>query len=127
MSNYIKSETYGRSDDYNFLSSEHYHTITYQFATADGETVGDRKIVKAGTVFSTTETTYDENSSAVTATTVLGIVFHDVDVTNGPEMGAILVGGRVFEDRITANSTQKSALNAMGIFFDTYGSTTRPY
>lgn len=127
MSNYIKTQAYGRSDNYNFLSSEHYHTITYQFATADGAEVGDRKIVKAGTVFSKTETTYDENSSAVTTTTVLGIVFHDVDVTDGPEMGALLVGGRVFADRITANSTQKQALEAMGIFFDTYGSTTRAY
>ena len=127
MSNYIKSETYGRDDNYNFLSSEHYHTITYQFATDDGAEVGNRKIVKAGTVYSTTETTYDENSSAVTTTTVLGIVFHDVDVTDGPEIGAILVGGRVFEDRITANGTQKAALNAMGIFFDTYGDTTRAY
>jgi hypothetical protein len=127
MSNYIKSETYGRADNYNFLSSEHYHTITYQFATADGATVGDRKIVKAGTVFSKDITTYDENSSAVTTTTVLGIVFHDVDVTDGPEMGALLVGGRVFADRITATSAQKSALTAMGIFFDTYGDTTRAY
>lgn len=117
MSNYIKSETYGRDDNYNFLSSEHYHTITYQFATADGATVGDRKIVKAGTVFSTSDET----------PVVLGIVFHDVDVTDGPEMGALLVGGRVFEDRITATNAQKTALNAMGIFFDTYGSTTRAY
>ena len=127
MSNYLKSETYGRDDNYNFLSSEHYHTITYQFATADGDTVGDRKIVKAGTVFSTSETTYDENSSAVTTTTVLGIVFNDVDVTDGPEIGAILVGGRVLADRITATDAQKSALEAMGIFFDTYGTTTRAY
>lgn len=127
MSNYIKSETYGRDDNYNFLSSEHYHTITYQFETSDGTTVGDRKIVKAGTVFSKDITTYDENSSATTTTTVLGIVFHDVDVTDGAEMGALLVGGRVFEDRLTVTSAQKSALTAMGIFFDTYGSTTRAY
>lgn len=119
MSNYLQTETYGRHVP-QFLADEHYVTETRQFKTSDGVDVDGRKIVKAGTVYSTSVA-----SGETTTTVAYGIVFEDVDVTNGDELGAVLIGGRVYSNRITITSAQMTALQAKGIFFDEYPETTR--
>ena len=77
----------------NFLDSEvGLVTKTAQIPQSMGQTDGDRKTVFAGTVF-------PANTSAAT-----GIVFQDVDVTDGDAIGSIMVAGRVISDRVNAAS-----------------------
>ena len=79
-------------------------------ADADG-----RKIVKAGTV-------YPKNDA-----TAKGIVYKDVDVTNGARDGAVLIAGRVLENRlpVAPAAAAKTALEDSGIYFDTAVEITR--
>ena len=66
----------------NFLDSEvGLVTKTAQIPQSMGQADGDRKTVFAGTVF-------PANTSAAT-----GIVFQDVDVTDGDAIGAVMVAG----------------------------------
>jgi hypothetical protein len=75
----------------NFLDSEvGLVTKTAQIPQSMGQTDGDRKTVFAGTVF-------PANTSAAT-----GIVFQDVDVTDGDAIGSVMVAGRVISDRVNA-------------------------
>jgi hypothetical protein len=84
---YVKN--YGKSEEINFLASAKFQNFTTQVSdagvAADAE---GRKIVKAGTV-------YPANDS-----TAKGILFHDVDVTEGPQPGALMVEGYVIEARL---------------------------
>ena len=78
----------------NFLDSEvGLVTKTAQIPQSMGQTDGDRKTVFAGTVF-------PANTSAAT-----GIVFQDVDVTDGDAIGSVMVAGRVISDRVNAAQT----------------------
>ena len=77
----------------NFLDSEvGLVTKTAQIPQSMGQADGDRKTVFAGTVF-------PADTSAAT-----GIVFQDVDVTDGDAIGAVMVAGRVISDRVNAAS-----------------------
>ncbi|MCP3741455.1 hypothetical protein [Rossellomorea sp. BNER] len=73
----------------NFLASAKYVNFTYQVsdsgvaANAEG-----RKIVPAGTVYPANDTT------------AIGILFNDIDVTEGPQPGAVMVEGYVLEERL---------------------------
>jgi hypothetical protein len=117
MSSYFKTEQYGRDDEVQFLSSwKGLVTKTYEFPQSAGVTVGDKKIIKSGTVYKLT---------AESATTYLGIVFKDVDVTDGANMGALMVGGRVLKNRLTLAAGDEAGLKALGIFFDTAPAVTR--
>ena len=78
-----------------------------------GQTDGDRKTVFAGTVF-------PANTSAAT-----GIVFQDVDVTDGDAIGAVMVAGRVISDRVNAASAAQTALK--NIVFVGANATVRGY
>ena len=79
----------------NFLDSEvGLVTKTAQIPQSMGQADGDRKTVFAGTVF-------PANTSAAT-----GIVFQDVDVTDGDAIGAVMVAGRVISDRVNAASAR---------------------
>ncbi len=83
----------------NFLDSEvGLVTKTAQIPQSMGQADGDRKTVFAGTVF-------PANTSAAT-----GIVFQDVDVTDGDAIGAVMVAGRVISDRVNAASAAQTAL-----------------
>lgn len=119
MSSYFKTEQYGRDDEVQFLSSwKGLVTKTYEFPQSAGVTVGDKKIIKSGTVYKVT-------SGEPAATTYLGIVFKDVDVTDGANMGALMVGGRVLKNRLNLASGDEAGLKALGIFFDTAPAVTR--
>ena len=83
----------------NFLDSEvGLVTKTTQIPQSMGQADGDRKTVFAGTVF-------PANTSAAT-----GIVFQDVDVTDGDAIGSVMVAGRVISDRVNAASAAQTAL-----------------
>lgn len=83
----------------NFLDSEvGLVTKTAQIPQSMGQTDGDRKTVFAGTVF-------PANTSDA-----IGIVFQDVDVTDGDAIGSVMVAGRVISDRVNAASAEQTAL-----------------
>lgn len=93
----------------NFLDSEvGLVTKTAQIPQSMGQADGDRKTVFAGTVF-------PANTSAAT-----GIVFQDVDVTDGDAIGAVMVAGRV-----NAASAAQTALK--NIVFVGANATVRGY
>lgn len=81
----------------NFLASAKYQNFTYQISdagvTADAN---GRKIVPAGTVIPSN----DENA--------FGILFNDVDVTEGPQPGAVMVEGYVIQARLPVNPTPEA-------------------
>lgn len=98
----------------NFLDSEvGLVTKTAQIPQSMGQTDGDRKTVFAGTMF-------PANTSAVT-----GIVFQDVDVTDGDAIGSVMVAGRVISDRVNAASAVQTALK--NIVFVGANATVRGY
>lgn len=98
----------------NFLDSEvGLVTKTAQIPQHLGQTDGDRKTVFAGTVF-------PANTDAAT-----GIVFQDVDVTDGDAIGSVMVAGRVISDRVNAISTAQTALK--NIVFVGANATVRGY
>lgn len=83
----------------NFLASAKVQAFTHQISdtgvTADAK---GRKIVKAGTV-------YPANDG-----TAKGIVYKDVDVTNGPQPGSLIVEAYILEARLhTAPSAEAKA------------------
>lgn len=84
---YVKKESV---NEVNFLASAKYQNFTEQVddtgITADSN---GKKIVQAGTV-------YKKNNKAI------GLVFADVDVTNGPQAAAVTVEGYVLEARLPA-------------------------
>lgn len=96
---YVKS--YGKTQQINFLASAKYQNFTYQVSNA-GVTANSegRKIVPAGTV-------YPANDA-----TAIGILFNDVDVTEGPQPGAVMVEGYVLEARlpVAPSAEAKTAL-----------------
>ena len=77
-----------------FLASEKYQNFTCTVddtgITAD---VNGKKIVPKGSLL-------DANGVIANDATVKGILFHDVDVTHGPQPGALMVEGYVLEARL---------------------------
>ena len=86
-------------------------TKTAQIPQSMGKVDGDRKTVLAGTVFPADDAT------------ATGIVFQDVDVTDGDAIGSVMVAGRVVEERVTATTEAKTALK--NIVFVAAADTTR--
>lgn len=84
---YVKKESV---NEINFLASAKFQNFTYQVdGTGIEADANGKKIVQAGTVFK-------KDGVAI------GIVFADVDVTNGPQPAAIMVEGYVIESRLPA-------------------------
>ena len=69
------------------------------------EMIGNRKIIKEGTVVDFTKQLLESNQAKVTALATpkngKGILMADVDITNGDAIGTALVKGIVFAERIT--------------------------
>lgn len=62
--------------------------------------------------------------------TAKGIVYEDVDVSTGNMPGSVVVGGRVYEDRLAAtlSTAAKTALEGKGfVFIDAAPAVERPY
>ena len=84
---YVKKENV---KEVNFLASAKFQNFTYQVDDTGVEAdANGKKIVQAGTVFK-------KDGVAV------GLVFADVDVTNGAQVAAIMVEGYVLEARLPA-------------------------
>lgn len=110
MARYSK-KTYGRK--VNFLASEvGLRLITTQVdgtgitANADG-----LKIYPAGTIIDGK-----------------GVVFEDVDVTNGEHEASLIVAGYILNDKLptAATSTQITAFGKQGLYFETSDAVERP-
>lgn len=94
---YFKEKQYGNSPE--FLASQHY--INFSTTISDVGVTADengRKYVLAGTII-------DVDGKAASAGTVAtkavaGILFATVDVTYGPQPGALMVEGYVKEGRL---------------------------
>lgn len=102
----VKTVIVGRP---NFLASEvGLRTITHTFdAESALKVVEDgRAIIKAGTI-------YPANDA-----TAKGIVFQDVDVTEGDEVGALMVGGVYYNGRlnVTVSEAAKGVFGEIGLF-----------
>ena len=99
---YVKKESV---EEKNFLASAKFQNFTYQVddtgITADEK---GRKIVRAGTV-------YRKNEKAI------GLIFADVDVTNGPQPAAVMVEGYVLEDRLPETVQEADKATMTGIKF----------
>lgn len=74
-------------------------------ASTGFEMIGNRKIIKEGTVVDFTKQLLESNQAKVTALATpkngKGILMADVDITNGDAIGTALVKGIVFAERIT--------------------------
>lgn len=93
----------------NFLASEvGLRTVTHTFLGTSSGTVTEngRKILKAGTIYPT------NNANAV------GIVFQDVDLTDGDSVEALMVGGVYLADKLSAvvSAEAKAVFVAKGLF-----------
>ncbi|MEG2898200.1 MAG: hypothetical protein RR841_08030 [Eubacterium sp.] len=101
----------------NFIASE-VGLLTRTFEVSNTGIVADtygNKILKAGTVYPLNDAT------------AKGIVFEDVDVTEGSRMASLIVAGRIFENRLhkAPATTAKTALEKNGMYFDTAVETIR--
>ncbi len=90
----------------NFLASAKFQNYTRQISdegvTADSK---GKKIVQAGTVYR------NENGVAI------GLVFADVDVTHGPQAGAVMYQGIVLSSRLPQEVSEKDKETMKGILF----------
>ena len=84
---YVKNT--GKIEQVNFLASAKFVAFTQQVSDAGVAANADgRKIVPAGSV-------YPANDATAT-----GILLNDVDVTEGPQPGSVMVEGYVIEARL---------------------------
>ena len=87
---------------------DHYVGVAKTFARNDSAaaTVNGRKIIKAGTIYPSN----DANA--------IGVVFYDVDVTDGDQNGTLIVHGFIKKAALPANpsANAKSALKAIQFF-----------
>lgn len=90
-------------------------SATISNSHAQVETRGERKVVPAGAVIPS------NNGNAV------GILYEDIDVTEGPKMGSIVVEGTVFEDKLPAaiEAAAESAMTGITVI-TTSPATSRP-
>ena len=100
----------------NFLESEVGLVLkTREIPETLGVQDGKYKTVAAGTPFPSN----DANA--------IGIVFENIDVTDGNMPGSVMVAGRVLADRLTLASAAKTALSGKGITFVDAPEVTRGY
>lgn len=99
---YVKKESV---QEKNFLASAKYQNFTEQVDDKGIEAdKNGKKIVQAGTV-------YKKDGVAI------GLIFADVDVTNGPQPAAVMVEGYVIEERLPAEVSAEDKAKMTGIKF----------
>lgn len=102
---------------YFLANNEDCTRLTYEISATGAETAANGgKYVPMGTVY------------PAAGANAIGLVYEDVDVTDGDMPGSVVTKGVVYEGRLPAelNSTTKNALKALGFVFITEGSVTRP-
>lgn len=100
---YVKQN---KVSEVNFLASSKFQNYTCTVSD-EGVVANERghKIVPAGTVY--------KNSDGK----AIGLLFHDVDVTNGPHEAAVMVEGRVWGARLPKAVTSQEKATMPGIKF----------
>jgi hypothetical protein len=96
----------------NFLASEvslvlKTHTFLASTIGAVNEVLPDgttHKILKAGTVYPANDATAE------------GIVYEDVDLTNGDKAGSLMVAGHYLSNKVSVSTTAKEVFVAQGLF-----------
>lgn len=106
----IKKESYGNRNQILF-ATQHQVSVGIVVDDAAGVAVGSKKIVKAGTPLAGS---LDARETAFTAATgsgannnAVGILLHDVDVTEGDNNGTLLIFGFVNTNRIDETTRGK--------------------
>lgn len=102
---------------YFLANNEECTRLTYEFAQSGATTAANGgKYVKMGTPY------------PAAGANCIGLVYEDVDVTEGNMPGSVVTKGVVYENRLPVelNSTTKNALKALGFVFLMEGSVTRP-
>ena len=89
------------------------HEVSQSMATTESD---GTKYVKAGTIYPSNDTN------------AIGIVYEDVDVTNGNMPASVVEKGMVIESRlpVAIDSDAKTALEALGFVFVAEGEAVRP-
>jgi hypothetical protein len=100
---YVKQN---KVSEVNFLASSKFQNYSCMVSD-EGVEVNERghKIVPAGTVYK------NEEGKAI------GLLFHDVDVTNGPHEAAVMVEGRVYGARLPETVSEADKTTMTGIKF----------
>ena len=84
-------------DRVNFLASSKVQSFTFQVSDVGvGADAKGRKIVRAGTILPANDAT------------AKGILYYDVDVTEGPQPGALIVEAYVLEARLPIAPTEEA-------------------
>ena len=104
----------------NFLASEVGLRVVSTTAKTSSPlitTENGRKIIKAGTVYP---------SNDVSAQ---GIIFQDIDVTDGDKVAPLMVGGHYYSDKLAVSieSTAVETLKGKGLYGEKEPTVTRPY
>ena len=102
----IKKETYGSGNQILF-AVEHQVSMGIVVDQTVGVAEGTRKIAKAGTPLTGNLDTRETAFTAATTSTgsnAVGILLHDVDVTDGNANGTLLIMGFVNTNRIDATT-----------------------
>ncbi len=99
----------------NFLASSKFQNYTRQISDENVEAdEKGKKIVPAGTVYR------NENGVAI------GLIFADVDVTHGPQPGAVMYQGIVYGSKLPSAVEEADKATMKGILFkDDYESQTK--
>ncbi len=82
------------------LKYDHFVSEQVILTQDNATTVGDKKIVKAGTILPANNAT------------AKGVVLYDVDVTNGDETGALVIHGFIDKSKIPAQP-ESAAITAL--------------
>lgn len=117
---FIQEAINGRSFQAGYFleSDRNYVPKTRQIISAGAVEINGGKYVLAGTVWPANDGTAE------------GIVYEDIDVTNGDMPGSVIVAGRVYEDRLPVeiDPAAKTALEASGfVFIAAAPAVERPY
>lgn len=82
-------------------------SVSIQVAQGAGVVEGSKTIVKAGTPLSGDLTDRSTAFTAAEGASAVGVLLHDVDVTDGPGNGSLLIWGFVNLDRIDSETVEK--------------------
>lgn len=80
----------------NFLASSNLQSFTTLVSDVGVIAVDGKKIVKAGTIYPANDATAE------------GIIYNDVDVSNGPQPGALIEEGYILEARLPVAPTAEA-------------------
>ncbi|MDE6789849.1 MAG: hypothetical protein K2J47_11115 [Ruminococcus sp.] len=116
----FNSETKGRvfAPGYFLADPENCERRTRQMSASKGVSSNyGTKYIPMGTIYPANDSTAE------------GIIYEDVDVTNGDMPGSVVISGTIIESRLPAAivAAAKTALTAKGFKFITEPTVTRPY